>query len=148
MYFIPVAIFYGHPDIGVGLYIWKSMIPTALGNTLGGGLFVGAMYWYLYLTGPGSEDIKFNVRDLDSAMEAGWPTGPSISKSGPNFPSSQEEKDGTLSKGKEPGEGHPNHIGSLPSSDQQMASGLGWELSAEAYTHGKGEPSLIEGRAV
>lgn len=65
------------------------MIPTALGNTLGGGLFVGAMYWYLYLTGPGSEDVKFNVRDLDSAMEAGGPIGPSISKSGPNFPSSQ-----------------------------------------------------------
>ena len=27
-YFIPIAIFYGHPDIGVGLYIWKSMIPA------------------------------------------------------------------------------------------------------------------------
>ena len=148
MYFIPVAIFYGHPDIGVGLYIWKSMIPTALGNTLGGGLFVGGMYWYLYLTGPGSEDIKFDLGYLDSAMEAGGPVGPSIRNSGPNSQSSQEEKNGTITKGKEPGEGHPNHVGSLPSSDQQMASGLGRELSAEAYTHRKGEPSLIEGRAV
>lgn len=148
MYFIPVSIFYGHPDIGVGLYIWKSMIPTALGNILGGGLFVGGMYWYLYLTGPGSEDIKFDVGDLDSAMEAGGPIGPSIRKSGPNSPNLQEEKDGRFTKGKEPGQGHPNHLGSLLSSDQQMASGLGRELSAEAYTHRKGEPSLIEGRAV
>ena len=106
------------------------------------------MYWYLYLTGPGSEDIKFKVRDLDGAREAGGPIGPSISKSGPVFPSSREEKDETLTKGKEPGQSHPNHVGSLPSSDQRIASGLGRELNAEAYTHRKGEPSLIEGRAV
>ena len=148
MYFIPVAILHGHPDIGVGLYIWKSMIPTALGNTLGGGLFVGGMYWYHYLTGPESEDIIFNVGDLDSAMEAGGPIGPSIRKSGPNTPNSQEEKDETFTKGKEPRRGHPNHVGSLPSFDHQLASGLGRELSAEAYTHRKGEPSLIEGRTV
>ena len=138
----------GLDHVIVGLYIWKSMIPTALGNTLGGELFVGGMYWYLYLTGPESEDIKFNVGDLDSAMEAGGPIGPSIRKSGPNTPNSQEEKDETFTKGKEPGRGHPNHVDSLPSSDQQLASGLGRELSAEAYTHRKGEPSLIEDRAV
>ena len=148
MYFIPVAIFYGHPDIGVGLFIWKSMIPTALGNTLGGGLFVRGMYWYLYLTGPESEDIKFDVGDLDSAIEVGGPIGSSIRKSGPKAPNSQEEKVETVTKGKEPGRGHPHCAGSLPFSDQQMASGLGRELSAEAYTHRKGEPSLIEGRAV
>lgn len=27
------------------------MIPALLGNTIGGGLFVGIMYWYLYMTG-------------------------------------------------------------------------------------------------
>ena len=124
------------------------MIPTALGNTLGGGLFVGGMYWYLYLTGPGSGDIKFDLGGLDSAMEGGGPIRPSIRKSDPNSQSSQEEKDGRITEGKGPGEGHPNHVGSLPSSDQQMASGLGRELSAEIYTHRKGEPSLIEGRAV
>lgn len=35
----------------VGLYIWKSMIPALLGNMVGGGLFVGVVYWYLYLAG-------------------------------------------------------------------------------------------------
>lgn len=36
MFYIPMAIFLGHPDITVGYYIWKSMIPAALGNIIGG----------------------------------------------------------------------------------------------------------------
>lgn len=40
--------------ISVGYYIWKSMIPALIGNTIGGALFVGAVYWYFYLTGEGS----------------------------------------------------------------------------------------------
>jgi len=47
MYFIPTGIFYGNPKITVGYYIWKSMIPSLLGNIVGGGLFVGVVYWYL-----------------------------------------------------------------------------------------------------
>ena len=47
------------------------MIPTALGNILGGELYVGGVYWQLYLTGPGSEVIKVDLGGLDSAMEAG-----------------------------------------------------------------------------
>ena len=102
MYFIPDAIFYRHTDIGVGLYIWKSMFPTALGSTLGGGLLVGGLYWHLYLTGPGSEDIKFDLGGLDSAMEAGGRIGPSIAKAGAISPKSQERKDGTFTKEKGP----------------------------------------------
>lgn len=128
------------------------MVPTALGNTLGDGLFVGAMYWYLYLTGTGrSEDFKFDLGGLDSAMEAGGPMGLSIGKAGANSQRSQEQKDGTVTIEKGPNEGHPNHAGSLPSSDQRMASGLGRELSAEVYTvytRRRGEPSLTEGRPV
>lgn len=146
MYFIPTAIFYGHPDIGVGLYIWKSMIPTTLGNVVGGALFVGGTYWYLYLTGPGSDDIKFELGGLDAAMEAGGPMGPSRRRSVPNSQSSQEEK--KVIDGNEPEEGHPNHISSLPASDRQMGSGIGRELSAEHYTHKKDEPSPIEGQTV
>lgn len=52
MFFIPAAIFQGAPGISVGYYIWKSMIPALIGNIIGGGLFVGVMYWYLVrLTG-------------------------------------------------------------------------------------------------
>ena len=99
------------------------MVPTALGNTLGGGLFIRGMYWYLYLTGPGSEDIKVDLGGLDSPMPAGGPIGQSIRKAGANSQRSQEEQDGRFTKGKRPKDGHPNHAGSLPSSDQCMASG-------------------------
>lgn len=47
MFFVPQAIFLGSPDITTGYYIWKSMIPSLLGNIVGGGLFVGVVYWYL-----------------------------------------------------------------------------------------------------
>ena len=121
---------------------------TALGNTVGGGLFVGAMYWYLYLTGPGSEDIKFDLGGLDTAMEAGGPMGPSRHRSVPNSQASEDEKDGKVMERKEVEEGDPNHVSSLPSSDQQMVSGIGRELSAEKYTRKKGELSSIEGQSV
>ncbi|GFF63363.1 hypothetical protein CNMCM6936_001651 [Aspergillus lentulus] len=49
MTFIPMAIWLGAPKITVGLYIWKGIIPTLLGNIIGGGLFVGTYYWYMYL---------------------------------------------------------------------------------------------------
>ncbi|KAJ5156356.1 hypothetical protein N7492_009159 [Penicillium capsulatum] len=49
MTFIPLAIWVDAPKITVGLYIWKGIIPTLLGNILGGGLFCGTYYWYMYL---------------------------------------------------------------------------------------------------
>ena len=33
------------------------MIPTLLGNLVGGGLFVAAPYWYNYLTGEGNVQV-------------------------------------------------------------------------------------------
>lgn len=47
MFFVPLGIFLGSPEISVGYYIWKSMIPALIGNVIGGGLFVGVVYWYL-----------------------------------------------------------------------------------------------------
>ncbi|GAB7331787.1 hypothetical protein MBLNU13_g03749t1 [Cladosporium sp. NU13] len=49
MFYIPLGIFVGTPGLSVGHYIAYSMIPALLGNIVGGGLFVGAVYWYLYL---------------------------------------------------------------------------------------------------
>lgn len=43
------------------------MIPAALGNFIGGGLFVGGAYWYLYLTGEAGVKVRF---DLGSEMTA------------------------------------------------------------------------------
>ena len=66
-------------------------------------------------------------------MEAGGPIGPWIAKAGANSQKSQDEKDGRFTKEKGPKESHPNHAGSLPFSDQRIASGLGRELSAEVW---------------
>ncbi|KAL3493515.1 Formate/nitrite transporter [Aspergillus germanicus] len=49
MTFVPMAIWLEAPGISVGLYVWKGIIPTLLGNIVGGGLFVGTYYWYMYL---------------------------------------------------------------------------------------------------
>ncbi|CAO2653099.1 Nn.00g025100.m01.CDS01 [Neocucurbitaria sp. VM-36] len=51
MFLIPNAIFHGSPSITVGLYIWKGIIPALLGNIIGGGFFVGCLYYYLHLHG-------------------------------------------------------------------------------------------------
>lgn len=44
MTFIPLGIFLGTPGLDVGLYIWKGIIPTLIGNILGGGLFCGKYF--------------------------------------------------------------------------------------------------------
>lgn len=41
MTFIPMAIWLGAPDISVGLYIWKGVVPVFLGNVIGGAVFCG-----------------------------------------------------------------------------------------------------------
>lgn len=41
MAFIPLGIILGAPNLTVGLYIWKGMIPVVLGNIVGGGVFCG-----------------------------------------------------------------------------------------------------------
>jgi formate/nitrite transporter FocA (FNT family) len=51
VFFVPMGIWQGAPDISVGLYIWKGIIPAGVGNIIGGAVFVGAYYWYQYLLG-------------------------------------------------------------------------------------------------
>lgn len=48
MYFIPTAIYTG-ADITWTDFIFKNLIPSSLGNFVGGAGLVGAVYWYLYL---------------------------------------------------------------------------------------------------
>lgn len=49
MFYMSLGIWLKTPDLTVGLYIWKGMIPATIGNIIGGGLFVGVYYWYMYL---------------------------------------------------------------------------------------------------
>lgn len=43
-----MGMYFGAP-LSVGEYIWKGMIPVTLGNIVGGGFFVGTVFWYLYI---------------------------------------------------------------------------------------------------
>lgn len=43
---------------------------------VGGGLFVGTVYWYLYLTGEAAVQINFDLGSIATAMEAGGPMRP------------------------------------------------------------------------
>lgn len=48
MFFIPAAIYSG-ADITWGMFIVNNLIPATLGNIVGGAVFVGCFYWYVYL---------------------------------------------------------------------------------------------------
>ncbi|HII07763.1 MAG TPA: formate/nitrite transporter family protein [Methanotrichaceae archaeon] len=47
MFFIPSGIMYG-ADVTWAQFFTVNLIPVTLGNIVGGGLFVGAVYWYVY----------------------------------------------------------------------------------------------------
>ncbi len=47
MFFLPIAMLEGF-DLSIADLFIKNLIPATLGNIIGGGLFVGGVYWYLY----------------------------------------------------------------------------------------------------
>lgn len=47
MFFIPAGIFYG-AQVTWSQFFINNLIPVTLGNIIGGALFVGAIYWYVY----------------------------------------------------------------------------------------------------
>lgn len=52
MYFIPVAMLHGAEGVTVGGLV-ANLVPVSIGNMIGGGLFVGGVYWVIYLRGSG-----------------------------------------------------------------------------------------------
>lgn len=44
------------------------MIPSLLGNIVGGGVFVGLVYWYLFLAGGEEVEIHFDTMPVDTAV--------------------------------------------------------------------------------
>ena len=50
MYLIPVAMLAGAEGVGLSGFI-GNMVPVTLGNIIGGGVFVAAVYWLIYLHG-------------------------------------------------------------------------------------------------
>ena len=120
MYFIPIAIFNGDPSISVSYYIWKSMIPTALGNIVGGFVFVALPYWYLFLTGPGGDSIGFNIGGAASAVNEQSGPDRKLMGSGNN-----------VIHGREMNESHP--AAQLPNGNGGLQSALSKELDEEQY---------------
>ena len=68
MYFVPVALLIerddewlgttaGVPDVdglGWGSFLLDNLLPVTIGNVIGGGVLVGAVYWLVYLRRKGS----------------------------------------------------------------------------------------------
>jgi formate/nitrite transporter len=74
MFYIPLGIWLGGTKkLDVGTYIWKSMVPAGLGNVVGGGLFVGVLYWYIHLTGD-ENDQNLDSGDVESGSGDGFTT--------------------------------------------------------------------------
>jgi formate/nitrite transporter len=47
MFFVPLGMLYG-ADVSWIQFVVSNLIPVTLGNVLGGGVFVGFVYWWLY----------------------------------------------------------------------------------------------------
>jgi Formate/nitrite transporter len=117
MFFIPTAIFYGAPGITVSFYIWKSLIPTLLGNIVGGGIMVALPYWYLYLFQE-ETTIEFDTGGMGTAVnENAGPTSNSHSR--------------RILHGREVH--HSDPALQLPQPGADIRSGVSRELSEEKY---------------
>ncbi|KAF4336073.1 formate transport [Fusarium beomiforme] len=71
MFYMSLAIWLETTDLTVGLYIWKGMVPATIGNIIGGGIFVGVYYWYMYLNdGPVKVDgVEYQGPVMQSRMD-------------------------------------------------------------------------------
>ncbi len=47
MFFLPIAMLEGF-DLTIGDLFIKNLIPATIGNIIGGALFMGGLYWYVY----------------------------------------------------------------------------------------------------
>ena len=72
MYYITAGIFASYEydldmvSISWGRLFYKNLIPVAIGNILGGGFLVGAVYWYIFLTVDETEIIQSAPKNLES----------------------------------------------------------------------------------
>jgi formate/nitrite transporter len=60
MFTVQMGMIFG-ADLSIGKYISCVMIPVTLGNIIGGSVFVGFTYWYLYLANKVDTDVIIDV---------------------------------------------------------------------------------------
>ncbi|CAF3715360.1 unnamed protein product [Adineta steineri] len=58
-------------NLSIGNYILNVLLPVTLGNILGGGIFVGFIYWYLYLAKKPDNDINIGMKILNKDVYLG-----------------------------------------------------------------------------
>lgn len=61
-FLIPVGMMYG-ADITISHLLFKALLPATLGNIVGGGLLMGAVYWYVYDSMASGKVIFARIRD-------------------------------------------------------------------------------------
>ena len=104
------------------------MIPSFLGNAIGGGLFTGVIYWYLFLAG-NEVEIHFDTMPMDTAVyEQGGPLETQITSTGAGTGYGIEHSNGQEVKGL-------NH--SVPDSGNRGVSGLAKELHGKMFKKDK-----------
>lgn len=59
-FLIPIGMMYG-ADVSVGGLFW-ALVPATIGNAVGGGLLVGAVYWYVYDSMASSKQLLTRVQ--------------------------------------------------------------------------------------
>lgn len=69
MFFIPSAIFYGS-DISWSQFIIQNLIPATLGNIVGGGVFVGAAYWFMFLRESKNQHVEKESKSTVQVVES------------------------------------------------------------------------------
>jgi formate transporter len=60
-FLIPVGMMFG-ADVTVGNLFW-ALLPATIGNAVGGGLMVGAFYWYVYDSMASSKQLVTRIRE-------------------------------------------------------------------------------------
>ncbi|ODV97054.1 hypothetical protein PACTADRAFT_48824 [Pachysolen tannophilus NRRL Y-2460] len=68
MYLIPIGLLNGAPH-SVGAYIWKLMIPAAIGNCIGGIVFGVWLPWYSHLIVVEKDKKQLNLPEFDERDE-------------------------------------------------------------------------------
>ena len=76
-FLIPIGMMFG-ADISIYHLFFKALVPATLGNIVGGGIFVGAVYWYVF-------DSMTSSMQLFARIRHGWQKRTKISwHHGPN----------------------------------------------------------------
>jgi len=61
-FFIPLGMMYG-ADISISHLLFQALLPASLGNIVGGGILVGAVYWYVYDSMASNKRLLVGIRE-------------------------------------------------------------------------------------